>query len=402
LVLEMLNCGTDMFRELFMMGMLGASSLTGTYAFGSAASANSAPAIRLGEVVLDSQGRASVDVILTQGDRPVTALQFDIQYQDQTISMSESLGSAAISAGKTLWTSNPQAATRRMLIAGLNANPLGDGIVATLSVQVKGGASPDLHPLAISNVVASDSSGYAVFLPVSPVVLAEANAASYAAGAVAPGDIVVIWGRSFSPAATYTLQLTSDGSVTSSLAGTRVLFDGVPAPLLYTTEDQLGAIVPYEVDGHSQTSLQVEYQGIQSGPLVLAVTKSSPGVFTLDGSGQGQGAILNQDGTINGPGNPAPRGSVVSVYATGEGQTSPPGADGGIVEVSGIRPLLPVTGSIGDQSAEVSYAGSAVGQVSGLLQVNMQVPASAPSGGAVPLRITIGGSSQSGVTIAVQ
>ena len=400
-----------MFREFLMICMLAASSLTGTHASESEASATSTPALTLGDAVVDSQGMASVDVILTNGDRSIAALQFDIQFQYQMLDFSVSLGNAALGIGQNLWMSTPQAAARRILIAGLNAGPLGNGVVATLSIRVNGSASPELYPLVVTNVVASDSSGYAVFLPAGsgsvtvpgPVVTAVENAASYAAGAVAPGEIVVIWGRSLSQPATNILQLASDGSVASSLAGTRALFDGIAAPLAYTTKDQLCAVVPYEVDGQSQTSLQVEYQGIRSAPFVLAVTKSSPGLFTANGSGRDQGAILNQDGTVNGPENPAARGSIVSVYATGEGQTVPPGTDGRIAEASNVRqPLLPVSASIGEQNAEVTYAGSAVGQVSGLLQVNMRVPLSVPPDGAAPVRISIGGSSQSGVTMAIQ
>jgi uncharacterized protein (TIGR03437 family) len=394
-----------MFREFFMIGLLATSGASASV------SAGSLPAISLGEAVVDAQGGASIDVALMPGDQPITALQFDLQYQNQALSISESLGGAAVGAGKSLWTSSPPGATTRILIAGLNATPLGAGVVVTLAVQTKGGVWPDLFALEVTNVAGSDGGGHAVFIEAAngsvtvpgPVVLAVTNAASYAGGAVAPGEIVVIWGRSLSGAATNTLQLASDGSVSSSLAGTSVLFDGIPAPLTYTNANQLCAIVPYEVAGHSQTSLQVGYQGIWSAPFVSPVANSSPGIFTLNGSGQGQGAILNQDGTVNGPGNPASRGSIVSVYATGEGQTDPPGVDGSIVQAPNLRrPLLPVTGSIGGQTAEVTYAGSAAGQVSGLLQVNMRIPPSVSPGDTVTVLITIGGNSQPGVTMAVQ
>jgi uncharacterized protein (TIGR03437 family) len=191
--------------------------------------------------------------------------------------------------------------------------------------------------------------------------------------------------------------------VATSLGGTRVLFDGIPAPLVYTSQDQVSAVVPYAVDGHSLTSLQVEYQGVLSAPLVLAVARVAPGIFTSNKSGSGQGAILNQDGTVNGSDNPALRGSVVSVYATGEGQTVPSGIDGNIVAPSDLRhPVLPVTVSIGGQNADVSYAGSVGDQISGLFQANVLVPLSITPGGAVPLMLTIAGSSSQTVTMVVQ
>ena len=254
----------------------------------------------------------------------------------------------------------------------------------------------------------------AVFLPVSngnvtiigpgPVVSAVANAASWAKGAVTPGEIVVIGGTGLGAATVNTLQLTAGGQVATTFAGTRALFDGIPAPLLYTTGNQISAIVPYEVSGHTQTSLQVEYQGIPSAAVVLPVTAAMPGIFTQNTSGSGQGAIVNQDGTINGPDHPAPRGSRVAIYGTGDGQTLPAGVDGIIVgSVADLRyTLLPVTASIGGQNANVSYTGSAGGQVAGMFQANVDVP-TALTPGSVPVSLTIGTStSQAGVTIAVQ
>jgi uncharacterized protein (TIGR03437 family) len=220
---------------------------------------------------------------------------------------------------------------------------------------------------------------------------------------VAPGEIVVIGGTLLGAPGTSTLQIASAGSVSTTLAGTRVLFDGLPAPLLYTTQNQVCAIVPYAIDGHSQTSLQVEYLGSRSAPLVLTVSKTAPGIFTMNQSGTGQGAILNQDGTVNGPGNPAAKGSVVSIFATGEGQTAPPGLDGSIVGASNLRyPVLPVAVSMRGQNADILYAGSAADQVAGLFQANVRVPTSIAPDDSAPVTITIGSTSQPGVTIAVR
>jgi uncharacterized protein (TIGR03437 family) len=94
---------------------------------------------------------------------------------------------------------------------------------------------------------------------------------------------------------------------------------------------------------------------------------------------------------------------VVSIYGTGEGQTIPPGIDGIVVTATDLRePQQTVTASIGGQSAEVLYAGSAGGEVAGVLQVNARIPLEILSGAAVPVTIVIGGSSQAGVTMAVR
>ena len=127
----------------------------------------------------------------------------------------------------------------------------------------------------------------------------------------------------------------------------------------------------------------------------------------------GAGAILNQDGvTVNSPQTPAPKGSVVAVYMTGGGITAPATATGAIIPADGsVLPWLAaqVTCSVGGIPATVSYAGSAPGLVSGMMQVNVKFPDKAPSGPEVPLVISVetsdssfSSSSQSGVTIAIQ
>ena len=199
------------------------------------------------------------------------------------------------------------------------------------------------------------------------------------------------------------MQLTANGVVANSLAGTRVLFDGLPAPLIYTATRQISAIVPYSVDGATETALQVECLGYRSTGLRIPVARSFPGIFTQDSSGKGQASASNSDGTVNNIVHPVPRGSIVSVFATGEGQTAPAGSDGSIAGESNLRrPILPVTALVGGQDAEVLYAGSAGGQVAGLLQVNLRVPDGLQPGPAVPVVIKIGDTSQPGVTLAIQ
>ena len=372
------------------------------------------PGIILKDAALSPSGSALIDITFTPPEQDITAVQFDIRYPSQAFGLSASAGSALAGAAKSFFTSNPESASLRILIVGLNQTALPSGVIATLAVQVSSSAPAGVYSLEIDNAVGSDAGGMAVFLPVSsgsvtvtgpgPVVSAVANAASWAKGAVAPGEIVVIGGTGLGAATVNTLQLTAGGQVATTLAGTRALFDGIPAPLLYTTGNQISAIVPYEVSGHTQTSLQVEYQGIPSAAVVLPVTAAMPGIFTQNASGSGQGAIVNQDGTINNPDHPAPRGSRVAIYGTGDGQTLPAGVDGIIVgSVADLRyTLLPVTASIGGQNANVSYTGSAGGQVAGMFQANVDVPA-ALTPGSVPVSLTIGTStSQAGVTIAVQ
>ena len=376
-----------------------------------------APGIALGSAVIVPQGGALIDVTFVSADQAITGVQFDIRYQPQAFSLTASAGSASGSAGKTLYASNPQPEVLRVLVVGLNQTPISSGVIATLSIQANAGTPIGVYSLAVENTAATDAGAQAVDLPASdgsvtvtaatagPVVAAVANAASYASGAVAPGEMLVIYGSSLGGATIVTMQVTSAGLVATTLAGTRVLFDGVPAPLLYTTGNQVSAIVPYGLDGHTQTSLQVEYQGVRSAPFILPVTTAVPGIFTADSSGRGQGAIVNQDGTINTPDNPASPGSLVSIYGTGDGQTLPDGKDGIIIGGAGDLhyTLLPVTASIGGQAADVIYAGSVGGEVAGIFQANTRIPKGLPPGDALPVSLTVGtSSSQVGVTIAVQ
>ena len=92
--------------------------------------------------------------------------------------------------------------------------------------------------------------------------------------------------------------------------------------------------------------MQVAYKGARDRPVTLSVADTAPAIFALAG-GTGQGAIFNQDLTLNSAANPAPRGSFMVLYATGEGQTVPAGIDGTLAQAPSPVPLFPVSLSIG-------------------------------------------------------
>jgi uncharacterized protein (TIGR03437 family) len=265
-------------------------------------------------------------------------------------------------------------------------------------------ASPNAATPAIITV------NLAVQVVPPPHILALVNAASYASTGVSPGEIVAIGGTGLGPVAGLSGTLDSNGRLSTTLGGVRVLFDGIPAPLLFVRADQVNAVAPYGIAGRTTTTVRVEYQGVQGDPATLNVVAAVPGIFTLNFAGTGPGAIVNQDGiTTNSASAPAPKLSVVSVYMTGEGATNPAGVDGAIAPnvLSGLKsPLLqPVTATVGGVPASVKYAGSAPGFVNGAMQVNVEIPANAPSGPGVPIVITLGTglfTTQAGVTVAVQ
>ena len=234
----------------------------------------------------------------------------------------------------------------------------------------------------------------------SPLVTSTVSAAALQPGPLAPGELITIFGSNLGPEPAAGLQLNASGFVETQLAQTQVLFDGIPAPLLYAGAGQVSAVVPYAVAGRNSTQLVVTKGGQASAALTLSVTASAPGLFTLDSTGQG--AILNQDGSVNSSANPAARGSIVTLYATGAGQTNPAGIDGLLATNVLPAPLLPVSVNIGGQPAQVLYAGAAPGLVAGVMQVNVRLPDGISSGAAPVILLVGAASSQPGVTLNVQ
>ena len=241
-------------------------------------------------------------------------------------------------------------------------------------------------------------------LPVpKPAIRAVTNVASYDA-AIAPGQMVVVFGSGMGPAVLTPLQLDNSGLVATSAGEVRILFDGVPAPVVYASAAQCSAVVPYFGATKTTTHVQVEYQGVRSDPIEISLTPTAPGLFTADASGKGQGAILNDDGTTrNSPGAPAKPGSVVILWGTGEGLTDPPGVDGRIASDVLPKPLAPVSVTIGGLPATVEYAGAAPGNIPGVFQINAHMSQNVVPGDQVPVQVKIGGRvSQDGVTFAVR
>jgi uncharacterized protein (TIGR03437 family) len=229
------------------------------------------------------------------------------------------------------------------------------------------------------------------------------NAASYSTAGLAPGQIVTVFGADMGPTAGAGLALVN-GAVNTVLGGTRLLFNGLAAPMIFANSTQATAIVPYAVAGRATVVVEVERNGARRPGLTFPVVASQPGIFTLNASGAGQAAALNQDGSLNTPERPAARGSVLVLFATGEGATNPDGVEARVNRAPNLpQPRLPVRVRIGGVEATPDYAGAAPDSVSGLLQVNVRIPPTAPSGSAVPVTLLIGEAlSRTGTTVAIQ
>lgn len=230
------------------------------------------------------------------------------------------------------------------------------------------------------------------------------GAADFRGGAVAPGQILSLFGEGYGPDELLVAQPDSAGRFPRRIGPTRVLFNGSPAPLLFTSKDQVNLVAPLFLDGRTSVEVEVEVDGAASRTLTAAVAPTAPGVFTIDQSGAGQGAILNQDFSVNGRANPAAPGSVVQIFLSGAGRTNPPGVDGEIAPVSPLARLAaPVLVRIGGVQATVLYAGSAPGLTNGLAQINVVVPSELTRDLETAIQIAIGGLSiQEGVTMAIR
>jgi uncharacterized protein (TIGR03437 family) len=232
---------------------------------------------------------------------------------------------------------------------------------------------------------------------------AVSNDASFTGGSVAPGELIAIFGANLGPAAAQALQVVNE-TLTTNLGGVQVLFDGNPAPMVLASSGQLGVIVPFGVKADSTTAIQVVFGGVASAPVAVPTAVAAPAIFTANNSGTGQGAILNQNYSVNGSSNPAAAGSAVMLYLTGAGSMTPAAVDGSInPNPSALaRTTLPVTAQIGGVPASVLYAGSSEGVVSGVIQVNLLVP-NGLSSGSQPVTVQVGGvATTAGVTVAVR
>lgn len=303
---------------------------------------------------------------------------------DFTASVSTAAG------GPWLAVSPSSGSTPKNLIVSVEPRGLAPGTYqGTVAIAAQGAVNSPVSIAVILEVVRTRP----FFEPTGVV-----NAAGYQAGGVSPGEIVTIFGERIGP------ERIVEGGLATAVAGTRILFDGVAAPIIAVSARQSSVIVPYFIGGRAVVSVEVEFEGARSEPVRLPVVAARPGIFTLDASGRGQGAILNEDLTVNSAANPAVRGSAVAIYFTGAGQTRPAGVDGAVNVPPDLPvPLLPVTVRIGGREAPVEFVGGAPLGPAGLFQVNARVPREVAAGPAVPVEVEVGGvPSQPGVTMALR
>ena len=260
-----------------------------------------------------------------------------------------------------------------------------------------------------------------------PVPAGVINAASFAkdasgaGSAVAPGSLIQVY--SSLDGATQASAQTA--SFPLSLGGVSVTFDDIPAPIQAVTPSapypSFNAQLPFEITD-SSTTMVVTVNGVPSAPVTVAVTPQAPGVFTSppDGqhnaifvyiepaSGTAKIAAPTSDATnFTIPTAPIPRGTNGFFYATGLGSLMPSLADGAapsLTDTTVYEALMMPTVLVGGVAAPVAFAGQAPGYP-GVNQINITIPANAPTGSSVPLQLMSADGkvlSTPGATIAIQ
>ena len=201
----------------------------------------------------------------------------------------------------------------------------------------------------------------------APILLVSAvNAASLTPGPIAPGMLMALVGT---------------GLTINDLAQTQVLFNSTAVPILSITPTEVLVRVPVSLAGVQSVVITINNLGVQLAQITANVVAAAPALF---GDSSGQASVLNQDGTLNSPSNPAARGSVIALFGTGEGITG-----------------LPFSVSLGGYAATVLYAGPA-GSYPGMFQINAQLPTGYFSPGTWPVVVNVGAfSTQSGLSITV-
>lgn len=203
---------------------------------------------------------------------------------------------------------------------------------------------------------------------------------------LAPGEMIAIPGRGLGPAATVK---APPGALPRVLAGTRLLMDGQPVPLLAVREDRIDAVVPFGAKPGTKVKFTVERDGRATGGTEAAMAEANPEIFR----GPGGTGMIRTDGTEVSRESPAKEGEWLTVFLTGAGRLEK--------DVDEARPLearlalaLPVkayVATFGYPRTElvVSYAGPVAGQLPGLVQVNFRLP-ERMAGGSNRLAVFVG------------
>ena len=236
----------------------------------------------------------------------------------------------------------------------------------------------------------------------APVVNGVLNGVSSVAGAMAPGELMMLVGSNLGDAAL--VQCKTGNSLPTSCGGVAVLVNGKPVPLVFVLASQVTFQAPFDLSGTSatlQVTRQTGGQTLQSAIVNVPVASASPALATTAPSGGVTlGAFTNGASTFIGASNPAQAGDIVSAYGTGFGVTSPAVNAGAGPPASPVSTVVaPIKITVGGQDATLMAAVLAPAQF-GLYQIVFRVPAGL-AGGNMPVVVNVGGQNSPSVLLPV-
>ncbi len=245
--------------------------------------------------------------------------------------------------------------TGAIYVAG-SGDPISSAKSSNYASLVK--INPTSTPPVVINSIGVSSANQTVSNPINPYP-----------NAVAPGELIAIAGQHLGPSATVMAQLDQTGRLPFLVDGTSVAFNGYLAPIISVQDSLIVCFAPFEIAGPTDVTVTVD--GQKSTAVRVAVLSTAPYILS----------IFNPDGTVNSANNPAPQGSVVTIYVTGLGLTSPLSQDGSVSAPPLPMPVTPVGVTFNSNSNSTSnsvqpqFVGAADGLVAGITQVNVQIPA---------------------------
>ena len=240
----------------------------------------------------------------------------------------------------------------------------------------------------------------------SPVVIGAngiVGSADFRDTGLAPGSHAALFGIGLAPA----VAVAESVPFPRELLGTSVEVNGIQAPLIFVSPQQINFQTPWEVAGERFAEVVVR-NAFVSEPERVYVVRSAPGLFSLTQTGSGQGAVLiagtaSVAGPAGSPGDvrPAKIGEFLSIFCIGLGPVEIEPFTGEANSLTTLsRTLLSPTVTLGGVDAPVIFSGLSPGFV-GVYQVNVEIPPGAPTGDAVDLRLSIDGVDSNTVTVAV-
>jgi uncharacterized protein (TIGR03437 family) len=219
-------------------------------------------------------------------------------------------------------------------------------------------------------------------------------------GPLAAGQLISLFGHGLGPEQPLTASISGPAPLPVVLGGVTVMFDDIPAPLIYVSSSQINVSVPWEISGRGSTIMTVTVNGNLVASRAFVVAPSAPALFVdtsgpvSDGDSFFPAIALNSDGARNSSANPAPAGSTVTIFLNGAATYAGnvPPMTGSINSPNPDPVATPVAVSAGTVQLESGPLTPWPGVLSGLYQIQVRMPASSQNGlRAIPLTVTVGG-----------